>query len=337
MRTPIQAVLLAALLPVNLAAAERPTEAFFRKTIGLTEAQVAAIMRGEVVTKQVATPEKADVAVFGAVRIPADPETFLTRFRDIVAFKRTPSVLEIGRFSDPPAIQDVAQLTMDDGDYQAARECRPGDCDLKLAQSAIDRLHAEVRWTAGDARARTTSVMRQMLVDFVAAYRRGGTHELATYHDKEKPVDASAEFKRLLDASPYLVEYAPEFHSYVGSYPRESLPGVVDFFYWVKDKNAPKATVSVFHTSLWKDPGGVAFIASKQIYASHYVRVGLDLMALVPATDGRKGFYLVDLFRSRIDPPGGMIGGVLIGKIRGGIEGSISEGLKAARARTLAP
>ena len=317
--------------------AETPAEAFFRKTIGLTDAQIAAVDRGDVITKQLATTEKADVAVFGAVRIPADPDAYMKQFRDIVAFRRTPSVIEIGRFSDPPNIKDVAGLSMDEGDFAAARQCKASDCDLKLARSAIDRMHAEIDWSAKDSKSRTTEVMRQMLVDFVATYRKGGRAELATYNDKDKPVDAALEFKRLLEASPYLIDHAPEFHAYVGAYPQASLAGVEDFFYWVKDKNAPKPTVSVFHVSMWKDPRGPVFIASKQIYASHYIRVGLDLTALIPTREGPKGFYLADLFRSRIDPPGGMIGGVVVSKIRGGIEGSIGDSLKAARAKTLAP
>jgi hypothetical protein len=41
----------------------------------------------------------------------------------------------------------------------------------------------------------------------------------------------------------------------------------------------------------------------------------------------------MDLNRARIDPPTGMLSGVLLGKIRGGIEQAVAEGLKAAKAR----
>lgn len=318
-------------------AQESPLNVFLRKTVLLTDAQMAALDAGEVVTKQLSADEKADVAAFGAVRIDAPTETWITRFRDIAAFRRSPSVAEIGRFGDTPDVRDVAGLTLDDEDFAAARSCRPGKCDLKLARTAIERMHAQINWSAPDARARATSVLRQVMVDFVTAYRRSGAAELATYFDKEHPIDAASEFKTLLENARHILAFAPEFHAYVASYPGGSLSGVEDFFYWVKEKGGPKPVVSVYHVSIWRDPRGPVFVSSKQIYSSHFVRVGLDLKALVPAKEPSSGFYLLDLYRARIDPPGGLIGAAIIGKIRGSAENGLKESLKAAKARTLSP
>lgn len=319
------------------AAEDPPMTVFLKKTALLTDAQVTALDAFEVVTKQLPADEKADVAVFGAVRIAASPETYLARFKDIAGFRRSPSVTEIGRFSDAPDVRDVATLTLEDDDFAAAKNCRPGKCDLKLARSAIERMHAQINWSAPDARARATAVLRQVMVDFVLAYRRNGALELATYLDKEHPVDAVNEFKTLLESTRYLISFAPEFHRYVASYPGGALEGVEDFFYWAKDRGGPKPTVSVYHVSVWRDPRGPVFVSSKQIYASHFVRVGLDLVALVPSREPSEGFYLLDLYRARIDPPGGLIGAAIIGKIRGSAENSLRESLKAAKARTLSP
>jgi hypothetical protein len=89
----------------------------------------------------------------------------------------------------------------------------------------------------------------------------------------------------------------------------------------------------VYHVTLWPDPRspGRTVVSSKRIYASHYFQAGLDLVALVDAPPGQQGFYLMDLHRVRIDPPTGMLSGVLLGKIRGGIETAVSERLTAAR------
>jgi hypothetical protein len=55
-------------------------------------------------------------------------------------------------------------------------------------------------------------------------------------------------------------------------------------------------------------------------------------MAGVPAPDG-KGLYLMSLYRTRIDPPTGMLGGVLMGKVRDGVQTGMKENLKVARDR----
>lgn len=328
-------ILALALLTGASFADEPGVPTFLRTVIGFTDAQIATVETGQVVTRQFASSDKADVAAFGAVRIAADKERYLIQVRDVVTFRRTPSVLEIGRFSQPPALADVAGLSLDDGDFEAARKCRPGACNLKLARSAIERMHAEIDWDEPEAKSRATLFMRQMLVEYVAAYMQGGTAAMATYYDKDQPLDAPAEFAKLLVASPYLFEYAPDFNAYVGGYPQGSLPEAEDIFYWAKDKKGPKPTISVFHLTLWKDPRDPSrvVIASKQIYASHYIRVGLDLTALVDVPGEAPAFYLMDLFRGRIDPPGGMLASVILGKIRGSIESSLGDSLASARSK----
>jgi hypothetical protein len=310
------------------AAAEDPARTFLRRTIGLTDAQLAAIDAGRVVTKALPSSDKPEIAVFGAVRLRGDHAAFVGRLKRELGVTRRGGVLEIGRFSDPPRVEDLEALTLDPGDFDAARVCRPGDCDIKLARSAMDRIRREIDWKAGDARARATALMKQMLVEFTAAYRHGGTAEMATYADKERPLDTPAEFRKLLAASPYLVEYVPELHRYVEEYPKGSLAGAEDVFYWWKDRFAPKPTISVFHATGWTHPtGALSLVATKRIYASHYFQAGLDLLAVVPAPGG--GFYLMDLYRVRVDPPTGMLSGVILGKIRGGMEQGVAEGLQA--------
>jgi hypothetical protein len=160
---------------------------------------------------------------------------------------------------------------------------------------------------------------------------------MATYADDRVPLDAPAEFRKVLAASPYLLQYAPALQRYLEDYPRGRLAGTEDLFYWTKDKFGPKPTIAVHHVTIWRDPGDPsrAAVATKQIYASHYFQAGLDLTALVDAPAG--GFYLVDLYRARVDPPTGLLSGVLLGKIRGGIEQGVAEGLRTAKARTEAP
>jgi hypothetical protein len=120
----------------------------------------------------------------------------------------------------------------------------------------------------------------------------------------------------------------PELHRHLEAFPNSSLAGAEDFLYWSKDTFAPKPTVSLYHVTTWTDATrSVAVMASKRIYASHYFQAGLDLGIVVAAPDG--GYYLMDLYRARVDPPTGMLAGVVMGKIRGGIERGVAERLQA--------
>jgi hypothetical protein len=321
--------MLVVLLASSALAEEATARSFLRKAVGFNEAQLQAVEAGRVVTKLLPAADKPEIAAFGAVRLRGDHAAFVSRVRRELGVARSgASILQVGRFSNPPRIEDLAGLTLEQDDFDAARECRPGDCKIKLARSAMERIRREIDWKASDARTRATSLMRQMLVEYTTAYMRGGSAEMATYADKERPLDTSAEFRKLLVASPYLVEYVPELHRYLEEYPKGSLAGAEDVFYWWKDSFGPKATISMNHVTIWAAAErGVAVIASKRIYASHYFQAGLDLLAVVAAPDG--GFYLMDLYRVRIDPPTGMLSGVILNKIRGGIERGVAEGLTA--------
>ncbi len=322
-----------ALTAASFAAEDDALHAFLKTKIGFGDQQLAALEQGKVVTKQLPAADKPEMPAFGAVKIGGDRETFLRRLAEALTSRRGGSVLEAGRFSDPPRLADLDGLSLEPGDFDAARKCKPGDCDLKLAKSAMARLGSEVQWGAPDARQKAAALMRQMLLEYLLAYKKGGTSEMATYADKDKQLETPAEFKKLLAASPYLLAYAPAFHRYVEEFPAGRLEGATDLFYWIKDKFGPKPTVSLHHVTIWRNPGAgvAALVSSKQIYASHYFQAGLELLALAQAKDG---FYLLDLFRARIDPPTGMLSGVLLGKIRGGIEDGVADSLKAAKARS---
>src|SRR5262249_55856336 len=281
----VAALGLLATAPLARAQEEQRARAFLRAAVGYSDAQIAAVDAGQVVTRSLPSSDKPQIAAFGAVRLGGPSAPFVQRMRDGSLLHRGPSILEKGQFSRPPKVEDLAGLTLEDGDFKAARECAPGHCDIKMSRDAMDRLRREIDWSAPDARARTTDLMRLMLVDHVAAYMQGGASAMAVYVDKERPLDTSAEFRRLLAESPYLVAYVPDFHRYLSEFPSATLPGAVDSFNWTKDKFGPKPTLTIHHDTFWTDPAapGRAILASKQIYASHFFQSARELLALPSA------------------------------------------------------
>jgi hypothetical protein len=149
--------------------------------------------------------------------------------------------------------------------------------------------------------------------------------------DKKAPKTRTQEYRTLLANSPYLPEYVKEVLDYLLSYPQGKLANAEDILYWTKDEFGLKPVVSLYHMTLYHGPKGV-LISNKLLAASHFFNAALEIMAGVPTPDG-KGLYLLSLYRTRIDPPTGMLGGVLMGKVRDGVETGVRENLKFARAR----
>ena len=132
--------------------------------------------------------EGGEVATLGIVRIKAAPAIYVERLVDIVNFKRTGGVLQVGTFSSPPQPADVAALTVDERDLKRLRDCRVGDCGIRLSAEGIERFQREIDWNAVDASRRANGLLRQLLVDYVTRYRESGAPAAIEYADTPSPL-----------------------------------------------------------------------------------------------------------------------------------------------------
>lgn len=326
---------LSAFLPAAvLAQAEAPPRPFLRQAVQLTDAQLAAVERGEAVIKQLTTPEKAEVAAFGVVKVKGTQDDFLQKIRQIHVFRKVPEVLQIGRFSAVPTLDDLKGLTWEPADLDALKRCKPGQCDVKVGAAGLERLQKEVDWSSKDAAAKAEAVTKALMIEYVKAYLAGGTNAMGQIVDKKQPKALSEEFRALLKNSPYLPAYIPEFNQYLQDYPGGKLQGAEDVLYWTKDNFGLKPVVSITHATFFRRPSPQSgtIVALKTLYASHFFNSALEMIAAVDTPD-HKGFYLMNLYRTRIDPPTGMLSGVLMGRVKSGVEQGVSENLKTAKAR----
>ena len=310
--------------------AEPPARRFMRTVVGFTPADFQALDGGQVVTRQIQTKEKGEVAAFGAVTVNAAPEAFFKAAEDIVRFRSVPEILEIGRFSSPPRVEDLDGLHFPEEDLESLRKCRPGKCFVKLGDPFLERI-AGLDWSAPGTRAKVERWGKEALVEHLKAYQAGGTAALGVLVDKDHPKALANEFNALLANSPYFVEYIPEFNAYVRDYPKGQLAGTRDAFYWTKDQFGLKPTVSVHHVTIQRRENG-ALVADKLLYATHYFNSGLEFWALAEVSPGN--FRMLQIYRTRLDPPTGMLAGVLLGKVRDGVETGLKANLKNAKAKT---
>jgi hypothetical protein len=338
-------LLVVALLPLSGRAqaqtAEAPPFPFLRKAVQLTNDQIESMDKGEVVTKQLKTDDKAEVAAFGVVKVKGTREALLQKLRDVENFRKTPQVPEIAKFAAAPGLEDIAGLTFDDPDLEALKSCKPGDCNVKIGAAGLDRLRKDVDWSAPEAKARATTLLKDLLLSYVKGYLLGGTDAMGLIVDKKSPKALSAEFRTLLKDSPYLPEYLPTFNEYLSAYPKGSLSGAEDFLFWSKDTYGLKPVVSIYHVTLYPRSAPVPglLVAFKTLYSSHYFNAGLEVMVALDTPEAKTspGIYLLDLYRARIDPPTGMLSGVLLGKVRSGVEQGVAGNLKHAKARVEGP
>jgi len=294
-------------------------------TIGLGTRELATAAEGRPVVTLLPTPNDRDLAVFGMIGVHAPPESALAH----VVQERFLAVK--GRrfrvFSDPPTLSDVRDAAFAESEYRDLQHCRPGDCDFKLPAVAMQMFVQQIDWSAPEAKEQVDDRLRRGLLQLAMDYRSRGNSATLPYDDVHgvRPGDV---FLDLVAQEPGLYDYAPDLERYLRNYPSGRPSGIRDYLYWSEDRMAElRPTLTLNHIVVYVPPklaSSTAFIARKQLYASHYYEGGFDVLAVVGAGGSEGITYLLIVQRSRLDKlPGGVL------NVRGRVRSQLSEGTRS--------
>jgi hypothetical protein len=273
---------------------------FFRDQIGLSDDQIATIDGGRAVVKMLPSKTPAEVFIFGAMHVNAAPEDYLKFAFDMSRLRSLPSYLRVRRFSNPPTLSDLEGFTLEPDDIKNLNNCRPGKCDIQLSPEAMLQLQESVDWSSPDVAEQVNKRIREMALELLVRYQERGNSVLQIYHDKSLAFNMDDAFQSLLSRSKALPVYLPELKRYLLKYPAAMPPNVESFFYWEKVDFGLKPTLRLNHVIAYRSigPRGAAnLVAVKQLWASHYFQLALDLTASVPKSDRTNGAgsYVISL------------------------------------------
>src|SRR4030095_15827249 len=168
-----------------------------RQPPSCTNEALGVLQQGQIVARLLPAKDKREVAVCGVVGLKVPPDVFLQFTRDNVAQQNNRAILQIGKFSNPPVIEDLQGLTLDKRDIEDLKQCAVNDCDLKMSAAMIERMRKEVDWTNPEYPVQATLVFRQMLLDYLRDYQARGSNALMKYSDREDGVHLAEEQRSL--------------------------------------------------------------------------------------------------------------------------------------------
>ena len=255
--------------------------------------------RGVVVHGVPASNKQISVIAVCAVEI--SPDAFVARIRAVGNVKRR-EVLA-GRFGAHPALADLAPLSLDPGDIDRLRVCRPGECALNLSSKEMSVLQGALSTDVQTA-------FRQVLLDRLRRYQSGGLAALPEYDDRSEPVRPAAVFSEILQQTPYLKRNVPAVAEYLQTFPPARTAGAESSLHWSKVNVNNKAVVMLTHLATFRPESGwrvpTVLTAVKQIYASRYMNGELTLWMLFAGRHASPA-YLVHVNRSQLDELGGVL------------------------------
>lgn len=285
--------------------------AFFRPSVAVSADDRRQLDRGEPIARSVPARNR-QIAVFVAIAVNVNGDRLVAWMRQIEKLKKSSYVHAIRRFSDPPVVDDLAALILDDKDLEEIRRCRPADCGLKLTGTEMGQLQRAVIDAGTAWKPALQQAFRQLVLQRVSSYLQGGHAALGRYEDEEGRDSLEAGFSLLLQQSEYLTRGMPQFAEYLNRYPQAAMPGVESFVYWSKEGVSGKPIVSATQVSMVRrdDPSlPEVIVAGKEIFATHYTNASLGLTAIVRGSNSRN--YLVYLNRTEVDVLGGFFGGLV--------------------------
>jgi hypothetical protein len=302
------------------------------RSLGFSTNELADLARGKTVTHSIDDPAGGEVAVAGGVRVAAPKSAFIDRVRDIERFKQGPEILQIGRFSSPPALSDLDRLTVDRDDFDV-RECRVGACPIRLPADVIRRFQQEIDPKAPDVQRRTEALFKQVLIEAVAAYVNGGPGRIESYDDESASIKPAQEFDGVLAGESSLDALVPGLAAHLRDHRAAPLDGAEDFLYWSKEKFGPEPFITVTHVAIVCPSPATCVVATRDVYSTRYVDASLAVSIASDSMSHAGRFYLVYANRSRASAMKGAMSGLRRSMVGRRARGSIEDSLKQIKAR----
>lgn len=296
---------------------------------GFTDEDWSHIERGVAVAKVVETDIR-EIAVAGAVRIRGQRDRLVARVRDIEHLKRSAVVLDVGRFDSPPDAEDLARAPFEPYNLDL-RDCRPGECRVRLSADDIARFHRAVDWRAADWRDRSAGTWREVLAAHAAAYARDGRAALPVYTNKVEPLHVAAELSVLAGKFDFVNRFSADFYKYLQQFGPTRPAGSEETMYWSKEDFGVRPVFRISHQVIFPVRNAV-LIATNQVYADHYLDAALGLTVAVDAGDAPgEAFYMIAMNRARTRSLSGFLRRLVRGTVQGRSRDAMRKILTATR------
>ncbi|HEX6323178.1 MAG TPA: hypothetical protein VFZ36_05580 [Vicinamibacterales bacterium] len=321
----------AAALGMPAGAAPQTIEQALADRFGLTAAERNTIAGGFEAARALPSAAPDGVAVIGAIRIDARPSVYLRWAETGVDFDRSAAVQAVRRLSDPPVLADFDFLTLSAEEVIELARCRIGACALQLDAGSISRV-AAIDWRRPRAGAEATAIVRETMLDVAERYLASGNAGLPHYHDARRHTDVEENLASLVEEEAACGRMPEPLLAALSGHPRELPPEATGYLSWMTHGFGPGPTTRLNHTIVYRGEGELAgVVATKQLYASHYLHGGLEMRYVLadPLRDDR--FVLVMVSRARSDGLTGVAGAIVGNTIRRGALHSLRAQLRFTR------
>lgn len=263
---------------------------FFEPTVRLLPRERQTLAAGRAIARTMSAPA-GHVGIFAAVPAAIDGDRLVRWMHDIAALKKSPTVKEIGRFSQEPRIEDLDGLTLDAEDAREIAGCRVDRCGVKLDPPEIGAIRQAMRTGGSNVGPAAQQAFREVVLGRARRYLVAG--------------------RPGVPAPQFLLARWPQVGQDLREFPRRVVPGSEMFLYWAKDDFGGKPIVSITHVTLLRgqrDGEPEVLVVGRQVFGTHYVNGAWSFTALMRAEPMN---YLAYVNQTEIDLLDSWYGGLV--------------------------
>ena len=275
-----------------------PIEGWVGSALGFSGRDLRRLERGRVVTR-ILPSHPQELAVAGIVRVPVGSREFRHQIADLPGFLQGRTIALARAVSEPATAADFREVTLPEEDVEDLEHCAPGDCRVKLSAAWIQRFRS-LDWSGSLPRDAVDAGMRDMLVETAQRFRAG--RPLEEYADKRAPLAPRAAFRDLVERSPWLLQFFPDFRSWILDYPSGAAGTADGSIVWMEERFGLKPVISLNHVAVHRQPrGGLdALFVIEQLYGTHYFEASASMVAFAESS-APEGSWFIYLRHHRFD------------------------------------
>jgi hypothetical protein len=275
------------------------------RNVGFTAAEISAVDRGLPIARALDS-DRREIAVIGAVRIQAPRHRLAERFRTIDYMKGSRMVVGAGALSTPPRPDDLLSVPFETYDLEV-KDCRPGDCRVRLSSDDINRFQREVNWRSASWPSQSAELWRHLLSGYAADYSRRGLPALPVFANKREPLSVADETALLLRQFTFVSALAPELPVLAQRPIAQASDPAAHILFWSKEDFGVRPVLRIMHQALYwrgsqrEHSHEPLVVSTTQLYATHYLDAAVGIVVAVEdqAGDSSSGFHMIMVNRAR--------------------------------------
>ena len=267
---------------------------------GLSASDRQSVMAGDFVNVSVKGVSERDLAFAIAFFVKTSPETIAKQIVAGELITADEQVKAYGELSSAGSVADFAKLTLTADEAKALANAKAGD-KLNMSASEIAAFKALANGTPQAVQEQ----LQRMLLARYQAYRASGLAGIAAYdRGGGKTSDPASDLRKASEATRGLQKYMPAFQKVLLDYPKATLPGMQEKFYWLKSLIHDEMTYVLAHVLVAAD-GPVRVVARREYYVSTGYNAEQTVGGFLPVKGGTVAITSIHAFTDQVTGMGG--------------------------------